>query len=131
MKPRRLHRLTMRSMRCAFVWCCSALIARISGTALRLWQTICARTFELPQRAKSIPRACFLLRFVHDRDHPADAEAILEHPEFRSPEGLLERHRHQSAFTQRLEHSVSFRFIRHGDREREAFEVRFPFAAAV
>src|SRR5437867_4192114 len=62
------------------------------------------------------------LRFVHDGNHPPDAEAILEHAEFRSPESLLQRHGGEPAFSERGEDTLRLRFSRHRNRKRKTLE---------
>jgi hypothetical protein len=57
------------------------------------------------------------LGFVHDRNHPSEAETILEHAKLRCPESFLQRHGDKPAFSQRREGAFGLGFVRHRQRE--------------
>src|SRR6478752_993501 len=63
---------------------------------------------------------------VLDRNHPGDAEPVLQHPEFCRPERLLQRHGNQAAFTQRSKDTLGLGLVRQRNREGKASKSWLP-----
>src|SRR5437660_860750 len=68
---------------------------------------------------------------MFDRNHPTNAEPILEHAEFWRPERFLERRDNQAVLCQRSKDTLGLGFISYSDRKRETVEVLVAFALAI
>src|SRR5207245_10926507 len=55
------------------------------------------------------------LRLVLNRYHPADAEPVFKHSEFRRPKCLLKRHCNLAAVRKRVENSIGFFLVRYSN----------------
>src|SRR5215813_9234976 len=76
-----------------------------------VWASWPASSRGLPASGSYAGANSTLLR-RHHADHPADAEAVLDHAEARRPERLCQRHLHVAALGQRGERAFGFGFVR-------------------